>query len=254
VCFSGGVDSTFLLKIAVDELGPGQAMGLLEHGLLYPESATSEARQLAGIIGAQLEEVEMEPLEGSEVESNPTDRCYHCKSGLLKHARDVADRLGIRHVAEGTNADDADDYRPGMGAVKELGVQSPLLEAGLTKDEIRAASRELGLPTWDRPASPCLASRFPFGTRIDPERIDMVNRSEKALSEAGFREFRVRYHGDVARIELAAEEIPKMFEGNRYVGIARACREAGFRYVALDLDGYRTGSLNPASYPGKKLV
>ncbi len=253
VCFSGGVDSTFLLKIAVDKLGPNQAVGLLEHGPLYPENTTAEARRLAGIIGARLDEVEMEPLEGSEVESNPSDRCYHCKSGLLAHAREVADRLGIRHVAEGTNADDVEDYRPGLRAVKQLDARSPLLEAGLTKDEIRASSRELGLPTWDRPASPCLASRFPFGTRIDRKAVDMVNRSEEALSREGFREFRVRYHDEVARIELAAGEIARMFEGERYVRIARACREAGFRYVALDLDGYRTGSLNPVSHSKEKI-
>ena len=243
IAFSGGVDSTLLLKIASDTLG-GQAVALLAKGPTYPASETRAARETAAQLGVRLIEIEDPAEQDPRFAENPPDRCYLCKKALFTEVIQTARRLGIEHVADGTNLDDLGDYRPGRKALKELGVESPLISAGFTKADVRRASRELGLPSWDRPAMACLASRFPYGTRIDRENLSMVEKAEDALREAGFKQLRVRYHGQVARIEVPSEDIPRFADQNLRKTVVEKIKAAGFAYVSLDLAGYRTGSMN----------
>ena len=243
VAFSGGVDSTFLLRVAHDLLGEG-AVALTATSPTYPQGEFREAQELAGSIGARQIVVDSNELEIPGFSANPRDRCYHCKKELFQLCLERAAALGLACVADGSNQDDLGDYRPGRRAVAELGVRSPLLEAGLTKAEIRELSRELGLPTWEKQAFACLSSRFPYGTEITADRLAMVERCEESLKARGFRVYRVRYHGDTARIELDPAELPRLLQPELRSEIVGEFKRAGFKYVALDLEGYRTGSMN----------
>lgn len=243
VGFSGGVDSTFLLRVAHDVLGD-RAVALTATSPTYPESEFSEAVALARGIGARQVVVESNELEIPDFAFNPRNRCYYCKKELFQLAGKKARELGLAWLADGSNVDDLCDVRPGRQAVQELGVRSPLLEAGLGKAEIRHLSHELGLATWDKQPFACLSSRFPYGTEITPERLRMVGTCEEFLRAEGFGTYRVRYHGETARLELGEAEIARLLEPEMRRKVATFFKRVGFTYVALDLEGYRTGSMN----------
>ncbi|MGD0232508.1 MAG: ATP-dependent sacrificial sulfur transferase LarE [Syntrophorhabdales bacterium] len=244
VCYSGGVDSTLLLKAALDALGKDRVLALIARSETYPEREIAEAVAFATSAGAPYEVIETDEMGDDCFLSNTSERCYHCKHHLFATALDIAARRGFDHVVEGSNVDDQDDYRPGRRAGKELRIESPLLEAGLTKVEIRQISEELGLPTHRKPSLACLASRIPYGTRIEAEVLRRIERSEEFLRGLGVGQVRVRYHGQVARIEVPEEDFDKVMESRD--AIADALNKAGFLYVTLDLKGYRTGSMNEA--------
>ncbi|QWV93776.1 ATP-dependent sacrificial sulfur transferase LarE [Geomonas oryzisoli] len=244
VAFSGGVDSTFLLKAAIDTLGSAQVLAVTATSPTYPESELNEAKRLAASLGATQLLVESNELEIPGFSHNPKDRCYHCKSELFRICSDKARELGFAVVADGSNTDDLGDYRPGRVAACELKVRSPLLEAELAKADIRELSRGLGLPTWDKQAYACLASRFPYGTEITEQRLNQVERCEEFLKGEGFKVYRVRFHQESARIELSEAELGRMLEPELRRRTLDCFRQAGFTYVSLDLQGYRTGSMN----------
>ena len=241
VAYSGGVDSTLLLKLAMDELGDG-AVAALASSPAYPESEQDAARALAHSLGARLFEVTTHELELEEYARNHPDRCFHCKEELFDTLEPVRRELGLRHLAYGATADDAGDHRPGHGSAVRRGVRFPLLEAGMTKSDIRAAARRLGLPNWNKPSFACLSSRIPHGTPVTVAALRQIERAEDALKALGFRQLRVRHHGDVARIEVEPEEIARLV-GEREE-VVEAVKGAGYTFVAADLDGYATGSLN----------
>jgi pyridinium-3,5-biscarboxylic acid mononucleotide sulfurtransferase len=243
VAYSGGVDSTFLLRVAADTLGD-DALGVTARSDSYPERELEEATRLAQEMGARHLVVDTHEMETESYVANPNNRCYFCKTELWDTLGPIASQQGFTAMVDGFNADDVGDYRPGAMAAKEHGVRSPLLEAGLTKQEIRALSREMGLATWDKPAMACLSSRVPYGERITREKLEQIDRAENLLRELGYRQLRVRHHGDVARIELATEDMPRFFAEGLAEPIARRIKELGFQYVTLDLLGYRSGSLN----------
>jgi uncharacterized protein len=241
VAFSAGVDSTFLLAIAREALGD-RAVALTAHSPSVPSAEREEARALARRLGVRLVEVESHEAEDPRYLANPPDRCYFCKGELYRLCEEVARAEGLAAVLDGFNADDRRDHRPGHRAARERAVRSPLAEAGLAKDEIRAWSEALGLPTWDKPQMACLASRIPYGTPITPERLARVERAEAGVRRLGLRQFRVRDHGDVGRVEVAAEEMDLAF--SRRDALAEAVRGAGFRLAALDLEPFRSGRMN----------
>jgi pyridinium-3,5-biscarboxylic acid mononucleotide sulfurtransferase len=246
VAFSGGVDSTFLLKVAQDTLGPDAVCAVTATSPTYPESELNEAKRLADLIGARQLLIVSNELEIPGFSGNPKDRCYHCKSELFRLCTDKARELGLAFVADGSNTDDLGDYRPGRTAACELKVRSPLLEAELSKGEIRELSRGLGLPTWNKQAYACLASRFPYGVEITEERLSQVERCEEYLKGEGFTVYRVRFHLESARIELSEAELPRMLEPELRKRTLDFFRTVGFTYVSLDLQGYRSGSMNEA--------
>lgn len=250
VAFSGGVDSTFLLKAAFDALGE-KAAAITATSPTYPKHEFEEAKRLAALIGARHIIVDSNELEIPNFAENTEKRCYYCKSELFGISLEEASRMGFAFVADGSNADDMSDYRPGKTAAAELGVRSPLQEAGLTKDEIRALSRDMGLPTWDKPAFACLSSRFPYGTRITGERVEMVARGEELLRGLGFRQFRVRYGGDTVRIEVEEKDLKRFLDEPVRKKVIEGMKEAGFTYITLDLQGYRTGSMNEVLKKGE---
>jgi len=243
VAYSGGVDSAFLLKVAVDTLGD-RALAVTARSDSYPARELEEATALASAIGAHHLVVDTHEMDSEPYVSNPSNRCYFCKTELWETLAPIAAERGITALADGFNADDVGDYRPGAVAAREHGVRSPLLEAGLTKQEIRTLSREMGLPTWDKPAMACLSSRVPYGERISREKLEQIDRAEQLLRELGFRQVRVRHHGDIARIELAPEDMARFCGDGLADPIARRIKELGFQYVTLDLQGYRSGSMN----------
>jgi uncharacterized protein len=243
VAFSGGVDSTLLLKAAADVLGC-KALAVTASTEVHTPRETREARDLARKLGVPLRIVRARVLESRDFAANPPDRCYHCKKRLFSAFLEIAGEKRIPYVLDGTNADDASDFRPGQRALRALGVRSPLREAGLRKEEIRLLSRELGLPTADRPSLACLASRFPYGTKIEREGLRRVWAAEEILRGLGFRQLRVRHHGNIARIEVGPGEIVSLAAEGVRRRVVRALKNLGWTYVALDLDGYRTGSLN----------
>lgn len=243
VAFSGGVDSTFLLKAAALTLGD-RAVAITATSPTYPKREFEEACRLAESIGTRHIIVESNELEIPGFSDNSSRRCYYCKSELFRIALDRALSMNLEHVADGSNVDDLDDYRPGAAAASELGVRSPLQEAGLQKEEIRLLSRTLGLPTWDKPALACLSSRFPYGTRITEDRLEKVAMGEDMLRDLGFSQLRVRYHGDIARIELCPEDLPRFLDTGLRAAVIKRFKEIGFTYVTLDIEGYRTGSMN----------
>ncbi len=243
VAFSGGVDSTFVLKAAHDTIGD-RVLALTTTSPTMPEQDRDTALKMAAQIGARHLIVESNELEIPGYARNPLDRCYLCKSNLFTVCEAKAAELGIDEIADGLNLDDLHDYRPGMKAASEKRVRHPLVEAELSKAEIRELSRALELETWDRPASPCLSSRFPYGTEITPEGLRKVAAGEDLLRALGFRVARVRYHGDVARLELEQAEIARIFDPQIREVVDREFKKIGFRFVAIDLRGFRSGSLN----------
>ena len=241
VAYSGGVDSTLLLKLALDELGD-RAVAVLASSPAYPESEQEEARLLARQLGARLIEVRTNEVELEEYARNHPDRCFHCKEELFDSLEPIRTQLGLAHLAYGATADDADDHRPGHASAIRRGVRFPLLEAGMSKSDIRAAARAIGLPNWNKPSFACLSSRIPHGTPVTLAALRQIERAEDALKALGFRQLRVRHHGDVARIEVDAEDIGRLVAERERV--AAAVREAGYQFVAADLEGYSTGHLN----------
>jgi len=243
VCFSGGVDSTFLLRVAHDVLGE-RCLALTAVSITMAASERSGAETLARELGVRHEVVESNEMERPGFAANPVNRCYHCKAELLEIARPAAERLGLQAVLLGTNVDDLGDHRPGLQAANERGARHPMVEAGLTKAEIRTLSRELGLSTWDKPQLACLSSRFPYGTEITPERLRQVDQFEDGLRALGFRQLRVRYHGEIARLELDLESMGRTLDPGVRESIVTLGRRLGFTFVALDLAGFSSGSLN----------
>jgi uncharacterized protein len=245
VAYSGGTDSSYLLAVCVDVLGSGQVLALTADSPLTPRAELSEARALAGQLGVQHRVLPSDDLDNPSVAGNPADRCYHCKRSRFETLLGIARAEGIASLVHGENADDAADYRPGSRAAEELGVRAPLREAGLTKAEVRALSRERGLATWDRPSNACLASRFPYGTPLTAEGLARVEAAENALRQAwGLRQVRVRDHYPVARVEVPPEEIARLAQADARSAAVDLLCALGYRYVALDLRGYRMGSLN----------
>jgi uncharacterized protein len=243
VAYSGGLDSTFLLKVARDVLGD-KAVAVTACSSTYPEREFKEAVKQAKEIGAAHVVIESEELAIKGFAENPVNRCYFCKKELFSKLLAVAKKHGLSHVADGSNVDDLGDFRPGRDAATECGVVSPLIEAGLTKSDVRKLSKKLGLATWDKPSFACLSSRFPYGHAITPEKLGMVEQAENLLLSLGVRQVRVRHHGDTARIEVEAKEIPRLLSGPQRQKIVSALKEIGFTYVTVDLEGYRTGSMN----------
>jgi len=243
VAFSGGVDSTFVLKVAHEVLGD-RVLALTTTSPTMPDDDRRSALEMAQLIGVRHMVIESNELEVPGYAANPINRCYLCKSNLFTVCEAKAAELGIAEIVDGLNLDDLHDYRPGMQAASERRVRHPLVEANLTKAEIRELSRSMGLPTWDRPASPCLSSRFPYGTQITEEGLRKVEQGEQLLHALGFRVARVRYHGDVARLELETSEIQRIFDPAEREIVDREFKKIGFRFVAVDLKGFRSGSLN----------
>ena len=243
VCFSGGVDSTFLLRVAHDVLGE-RVVALTAVSPAVPGREVEEARELASVIGARHLVVESREMDRKDFVQNPSDRCYHCNTELMSIARPEAERLGLARVCLGTNLDDLGDHRPGLRAADEHGAAHPLVDARLSKAEIRELSRSLGLSTWNKPQMACLSSRIPYGTEITVGRLARVERFEDALRDLGFTQLRVRFHDATARIELPPADMTRALDARD--AIVRVGRDLGFTYVALDLLGYRTGSMNEA--------
>jgi pyridinium-3,5-biscarboxylic acid mononucleotide sulfurtransferase len=245
VAFSGGVDSSFVLRVAHDTIGE-RVLALTTTSPTMPDDDRLNAIAIAQALGVRHLMVESNELEIAGYARNPVNRCYLCKHNLFTVCEEKARELGIETMVDGLNLDDLHDYRPGIRAAAEMHVRHPLVEAELTKAEIRELSRSLGLPTWDRPASPCLSSRFPYGTQITLEGLRQVECGEQVLRSFGFRVARVRYHGEVARIEVEAGEISRMLDATIREAVDREFKKIGFRFVALDLRGFRSGSLNEA--------
>lgn len=242
VCYSGGVDSTLLLRASVDALGRENVIALIARSATYPEDEVGAAVRFAQSSGLEPIVVETDEMKDECFVQNTDQRCYHCKRHLFGLATEIAAARGFDHVIEGSNVDDQGDYRPGRRAGAEMRIASPLLEAGLNKEEIRALSRAFGLPTHDKPSLACLASRIPYGTRIDGDMLKRIEKSERFLRGLGIGQVRVRCHGKVARIEVTGNDFDTVMARRDEIG--DALRELGFLYVTLDLDGYRTGSMN----------
>ncbi|MDR2042848.1 MAG: ATP-dependent sacrificial sulfur transferase LarE [Clostridium sp.] len=243
VAFSGGVDSTFLLKSAHDLLGD-RAIAVTARSCSFPERELKEAAAFCRKEGITHVVCDSEELEIEGFSQNPINRCYLCKSELFTKIRAIAEKQGIEYVAEGSNTDDDGDYRPGLAAVAEQGVKSPLRHAKLSKQEIRDLSKEMGLSTWDKPSFACLSSRFPYGERITPGRLSMIDRGEQILLDLGLKQVRVRVHGGLARIETDEDGFGILTDRGRREKVYGQFRELGFSYLSLDLLGYRTGSMN----------
>ena len=241
--FSGGLDSAFLLKVAHDIL-KDRALAVIARSTIFPEREFRQAESFVRAMGIKYEIIDSEELELEGFAANPVDRCYFCKKELFTRIIETARENGLGYVADGANLDDVSDYRPGMLATKELQVVSPLKDCGITKDEIRSLAREMGLSVWDKPSFACLASRFPYGQEITAEKLGMVDQAEQYLLDLGFRQVRVRHHGDLARIEVAVEERKKFFGEKIMDEVYAELKRIGFTYIALDLKGYRTGSMN----------
>lgn len=241
VAYSGGVDSTFLAKVAYDVLSH-KSLAITIKTEVHPDWEFEEAIEMAKKLGFSHETINIKALTIPQFESNPPDRCYYCKKEILTILKQIAEKRGFRYVIEGSNMDDLKDHRPGMLALKEAGVRSPLKEAGLTKADIRELSKILNLPTWDKPSFACLASRFPYGTKITQENLKIVDEGESFLRSLGIRQLRLRHHGDIARIEVPENDIKIILENREH--IIRKFKDIGYKYVSLDLQGYRTGSLN----------
>jgi len=246
VAFSGGVDSTLVLRAAVDALGPARVLAVTGVSASLADRERQDAVELAGQIGAPHRLLETHELDNPNYAANPSNRCYFCKSELYDRLQEVAAAEGYGAILDGTNLDDTHDVRPGRQAARERNVASPLVEAGLTKPQVRALSRHLGLPTWEKPEMPCLSSRIPYGTSVDPEKLRQIEAAETSLRAAGIRGGRVRYHGDVARIELPPGDLARLADPAWCERLAAGVRAAGFTYAAVDLEGYRKGRLNEA--------
>lgn len=244
VAFSGGVDSSLALAVVARALPKDSVLAVTSNNETYLPSELEPAREFVASLGIEHQVVDTRELDNPDYAKNPTNRCYFCKSTLYTDLAEMAHERGYGCVVDGANADDEGDYRPGRAAAKELGVISPLSEAGVSKEEVREISHLLGLPMWDKPALACLSSRFPYGEEITPEKLSQVAHAEEFMREKGYRQVRVRHHGDLARLEVGAEELERAFSEREE--ITRELTEAGFLYVTLDLAGYRAGSLNAA--------
>ncbi|MBU5480648.1 ATP-dependent sacrificial sulfur transferase LarE [Blautia sp. MSJ-19] len=244
VAFSSGVDSTFLLKAALEALGSDNVIAVTASSCSFPGRELKEAKEFCEKNGVRHIICKSEELDIDGFRQNPKNRCYLCKHELFEKIWDIARQNGMNAVAEGSNMDDNGDYRPGLIAVKELGVSSPLRQAELYKEEIRELSKEMGLPTWDKQSFACLSSRFVYGETISEKKLGMVDKAEQLLLDMGFHQVRVRIHGNIARIEVLPDEISKIVEEENRTRIANQLKEYGFDYVTLDLLGYRTGSMN----------
>jgi uncharacterized protein len=244
IAYSGGVDSTLLLKVAVDCLGTENVLACLGVSPSLGQSQKQTALEMAKVIGAEVKEVIVHELNDESYSQNKADRCFHCKSHLYGLLCNIAKEHGDEHVLCGSNFDDMDDFRPGNRAAKVFGVKAPLMEAELTKPEIRELSKKLGLKTHEMPASPCLASRISYGLNITAEKLDQVDQAEDFIKSLGFSEFRVRHHGDIARIEVKDGQIEKLSAKSVRTKIVEKLKELGFKYVSLDMQGFRSGSLN----------
>ena len=244
VAFSGGVDSTFLLKAAADALGVDNVLACIGISPSLAQHQLSQARNMAKLISVELAELGLDELDDPNYQANKADRCFHCKSHQFGIITEYAKEHGFEHTLCGANFDDKDDYRPGNIAVKTLNIKTPLMDAELTKPDIRTLSKKLDLPTAEMPASPCLASRVAYGETITVEKLDQVEQAEDILRSLGFIEFRVRHHGSIARIEVSAEEIEKITKPSIREEIVNRIKKNGFQYVSLDLQGFRSGSLN----------
>ena len=245
IAFSGGVDSTFLLKLCQDVIGD-RAIAVTAISPTYPTHEFDEAKKLAAHIGSRHIVIESNELDIPGFSENSPRRCYFCKSELFELLKSEAEKLGLTYVVDGANCDDLNDYRPGRDAAKELGVRSPLIEAGMNKEDIRILSKKMGLPTWNKPSFACLSSRFPYGTGITADRVDMVAACEDVLRELSFSQFRVRYHGDVARVELESRDFDRFLSQEVKSIVLERFKGEGFKYISLDVEGYRTGSMNEA--------
>ena len=243
VAYSGGVDSTFLLKVAHDVL-KDKVVAITVKSHICPERELDEAENFAKALKVKHIVIVFEQLDIEGFSDNPVNRCYICKKALFTKLHEISIQNGMQYIVDGSNVDDLDDYRPGMIALKELGVVSPLREAELTKNDIRELSKEMNLPTWDKPAMACLASRIPYGQEITKEKLEMIDKSEQYLIDIGFKQVRVRYHGDIARIEVSNSERSRFFNEDLMDKVHDKLKEFGFEYVAMDLKGYRTGSMN----------
>lgn len=243
VAFSGGVDSTLLAKVCQEELGD-RVLAVTVRAQIHPSFEVGDAREAAEAIGIRHEVVEADAFDIPGIADNPPDRCYHCKKEVFGRLKHMAEDRGLAHLVDGTNADDTGDYRPGAKAAEELGVRSPLKEAGMSKDDIRRLSKELGLLTWDKPSLACLASRIPYGDPITPENLRMIDQAEDALRALGYAQCRVRHHGDLARIEVSPEAIVRLAEAGVRQELVGKLKAIGYAYVTLDLAGYRSGSMN----------
>ncbi len=245
--FSGGVDSAYLACVALDALGPERVLAVIGRSASYPMEQWTRAREVAARFGVPVLELDTDEINDPRYAANPSNRCYFCKSELWSRLVPVARERGLAVVVDGTNADDGHDHRPGKGAALEQGVRSPLAELGFTKDEIRALSHKRDIPTWAQPSSPCLASRLPYGTQVTPLRLGKIEAAERALREIGVTgDLRVRYYGDVARVELAMNELARWRTDEGRRAVRDAVTAAGFETVELDLRGFRSGSLNRA--------
>lgn len=244
VAFSAGVDSTLVLKVAKEVLPPNHVLAITVNSSLVPVSDVEEAKAFCEEEGLAHQVVELDPLIYYDVRTNPPERCYFCKRLILGQLRELAGRANIVHLLDGTNADDGKDYRPGYKAVRQLGVLSPLKEAGFTKADIRAYARELGLKNADKPSAACLASRIPYGEELTVDKLKRVGAAEAFLHDRGFSQLRVRSHGDMARIELLSDDVERFLQGNLREQTVNKLKELGFAYITLDLQGYRMGSLN----------
>jgi uncharacterized protein len=245
VAFSGGVDSTFLARAAKDALG-ARAILVTADSETYPEAELADARRLAQLLGMRHVVIRTRELDNPDYASNPPNRCFFCKEELFNRLKPLAEREQVRHLIYGATVDDLADHRPGMAAARRLGVRAPLIDAGFSKTEIRDSSREFGLPTWNKPSFACLSSRFPYGDAITAEKLRRVDAAEAFLRGLGFRQFRVRHHERLARLEIPLEEIPRLWEDARHEKIVERFRELGYLYVAVDLLGFRSGSMNEA--------
>jgi len=249
--YSGGCDSTLLAAVAGEVLGD-RAVCVLASSETIPRSEVEQALDTAERLGIPVTRIDTEELRDEAFAANTPERCYFCKRELFGRLAAIGKGKGIGWVADGSNLDDLDDYRPGSRAAAELGIRSPLCEAGLTKEEIRELSRRLGLPTWDKPAFACLSSRIPYGTRIEPDILRRLDEAERFLKELGFRQVRVRHHGDIARIEVEPEEIERLAEPEIRRRVTEKFKELQYLYTTLDLSGYRTGSMNAVLNRQKK--
>lgn len=245
VAFSGGVDSSVLLAAAARTLPHNRILAVTARSPTYPADELKQARSIAHGLGVRHRVIKTAEFDDPRFVKNPPRRCYYCKSELFSELVRIARAEGLASVADATNFDDRGDYRPGRRAAKECGVESPLLSARLTKREVRALGRRYGLPNWDKPASACLASRVPYGTRLDTRLLARIDAAERLLQQMGFKQVRVRHHGEIARIEVGPSESAKLAASSAAHRAVRGLKRLGWRYVALDLEGYRTGSLNP---------
>jgi uncharacterized protein len=244
VAYSGGVDSTLLLKVAVDTIGIKNVLACISAGVVEPKNVLKRAKKIAKDFGVRLQTIDADELKDPNFVANKADRCFHCKSHLCRELIDIAAKNGLKQVVFGTNLDDLDDFRPGNRAMKLFGIHSPLAEAKLTKDDIRALSRKLGLETADVPSSPCLASRLVYGLQISAKRLSQIEKAEDFFRTLGLVEFRVRHHDVIARIEVHQEDFKKIIAEPNRSRIIKKLKSLGFKYITIDLQGFRSGSLN----------